>query len=56
MVIAQALGEYGAMSALIDGISSGILNVIDMASQSSPTTIFLVIGTVAGVWFFFSKR
>ena len=49
MLVAQALGEYGALSAIADGVRSGALYLQDVGHEWGLTGLAVVVA-FAGVW------
>jgi hypothetical protein len=55
MLIAQAAGEYGVLTALASGLANTWSFVEEQARQTEPTTwLFVAIG-LAVVWFIFRR-
>jgi hypothetical protein len=55
VLVAQALGEYG-VSALVEGIRSGILNVVDDVTSLTPTQYTILVVAALLFWWLFSQR
>jgi len=55
MLIAQALGEYGAMAGLIDAVSSIPIVIEDYARQLEPSTWAMVAVGAFVVWFIIGR-
>ena len=55
MLVAQALGEYGA-GALVDGISSAVLDVLYWATNLTPFEYALLVVAAVIVWLVINRR
>ena len=56
MILAQALGEYGLVSALQEGFLLARLRVEDMLRQAEPVHYGLVVVAVVMLWVFMGRR
>ena len=56
MILAQALGEYGLVSALQEGFLLTRLRVEEMLRQAEPVHYGLVVVAVVMLWVFMGRR
>ncbi len=56
MLIAQALGEYGALSALVGAVTQAAVSAETFIRGMEPSTWAMIGGGVLLLWFLFGRR